>query len=107
MSHKDDIKRSFIRPAITLVESEWVGHDHYIFEINPIIWLDQNLPSYRVAIPEKITVKGKPNQILEGSIETRMLDYRPTGKIYYDASKPHHESVIWEYVLTGYPPVEK
>lgn len=107
MSVSDDIKRTLIRPAITLIENEWNKHQHHQYKVEPKIWLDVNMPDYYVLIPE--TLAFDLNFQRHHDIETRKLRYINTGRIYYDASKPHKEAVCFEYILEniyeGFQPV--
>lgn len=89
------IKKHFIQPGITLIETEWQKHHGMAFEITTKIWVDQHLPEYRIAIPEATRFR----ENTWAPIEMRFLTYIPTGRVVYDNTVPHAEAIVYEYIL--------
>ena len=98
------IKDIFIERPVTLIDTEYLREGRAnklgcLFEIKTKIWLNINIPEYRVAIPENTLHK---LEVLEhwdslSPIEYKYIKYIPTGRVVYDSTKSELEAVVYEY----------
>lgn len=92
------IKESYIQPAVVLIETDFQSKKYGLqFHVRQKIWVDANLPEYRIAIPESFS----PDSLFSAGwvMETRFITYKPTGRIIYDNTRPPATAVVWEYAL--------
>lgn len=96
MTEAQRIRKYYIRPPLSLIETDWQKRqDGCQFEIATIIWLDRKMPIYRVAIPENINTVSLPLFM----IQTREVEYRATGRAIYDNTLPPAKAIVFEYEL--------
>lgn len=91
------IKKYYVEPPIILIEHQFYHHDGMQFEINTKIWVDQHLPEYRIAIPEK--PGWDKERLASSAIEMRFITYIPTGRVVYDNTLPAQTAIVYEYIL--------
>lgn len=107
MNESSRIKKTYLRPAIFEVDHEWTqtrfGNNSHLREylIERYIWRTEDLPSYRVAVGENLNTPCSHTAMppTAFTLETRFLEYVPTGRIMYDNTKPMAEAVLFEYRL--------
>lgn len=105
MRESAKIKEHYIEAPLVLLDTEWEKRQgrasklSCAFEVKMKIWLDQNLPEYRIAIPENLSHRSEQLEhwSMAYPIETRFITYKPTGRVVYDNTKPHREAVVFEY----------
>ena len=94
----EELVRSRVRPAIIDETMKWSGHTGTVWHVERYIWRTEDVPLYRVAVGEALNtplLQDRPHTTLE----TRMLEYVPTGRIQYDNSSPPAKAVLFEYRL--------
>ncbi len=101
--HRQNIIRRYVEEAIELIDREvgTKGLDRgraSQWHVNPTIWRQENVPEYRVAIPENLNNDFTNKRGFE-DIKTRFLTYIPTGRIVYDNYLGHDNALLFEYRL--------
>lgn len=108
----EKIKRHYISPPISRIESEITDHGRgklpSSYVIEEFIWKDFLMPSYRVAIGEDLSCWAEDEHAWRNAkgVQTRFVEYRPTGRRVYDTSKPQKEAIVYEYRMVD-PRTEK
>lgn len=98
MSEAKRIKDHYIKPPITMVETDYEKRRGGArFHVKTHIWIDQHLPEWRVAIPESTQLSAYCRE--RDPLETRFIIYVPTGRVVYDNTLPPAKAVIYEYIL--------
>ncbi len=89
-----------LRPAIEEI-TEWYGpknHSLRAWHVERYIWRDQDAPLFRVALGEALATTMTNTRIYD-DINTRFLEYVPTGKIMYAEVRGRGSAILFEYRL--------
>lgn len=101
MEAKKQLIKTRVKPALIEETVEWSGpkkHTGTVWQVERYIWRTEDLPLYRVAVGEAMNspfAHSRPQDVLQ----TRTLEYVPTGRIYYVNTPLQPETVLYEYRL--------
>lgn len=100
---KENLIREFVGPAIYEGISHWhgrKGHQRAVFNVERYIWREEDYPSLRVAIGEQLVGPNiQVNVWGTQDIQTRFLEYVPTGKIRFVHGSSGPIPFLFEYRL--------
>jgi hypothetical protein len=101
--NKSQLIENWVRPAFYIDEQrEWYGypkkHSLRTYHVERYIWREEDIPLYRVALGETLHTDMTHTNPTHQPIETRILEYVPTGKIMY-VHEPLARAVLFEYRL--------
>lgn len=100
MNFRERMVRTYVGPAVEEI-SEWggpKGHHITTWHVERYIWRTEDLPSYIVPVTEALNTPLTGARPF-GDLETRRLEYIPTGRIMYDNTRPVVGAVLFEYRL--------